>query len=606
MIKNSEHSFHIPVMGTSFTMDSPIKVARYGISSVLSIGDDDLCERLRKYYSKIYNEPFVPIETKEKDFRAKRITAYLNLINDVVLDQIKKIKKDKFEPGKEITRYFELLSEDSKLKKLYNKMLKTKDNTEKKELEEELRSNIVPGSIDVNIMTKVDRDIYDNDGNRQPEGTSDALSALRGFAQSKLTSSIVLSAGFNRRLYAYASMFDDFYPDEKGETKKKIVLKVSDFRSTKIQGKFLAKKGLWVSEYRIESGLNCGGHAFATEGNLIGPIMEEFKNKKETFLAGLYEICNKAIQQMERIVFKKQPDAIITVQGGIGTSKEDTFLKREFSVTSTGWATPFLLVPEAVTVDDYTQDLLVSATKEDLYLSRVSPLNILFNTVRGTKSEALKRDRIAKGSPGSPCPKGHLAIYNTEFTDLPVCTASRRYQKKKIEQIESLEHSKEEKKRLYDDTVEKVCLCEDLSAGTYIKYNINSGRPLNPAICPGPNLAFFNRIYSLAEMVSHIYGKIDLLQDVKRPHMFIQELKMYIDHFSQEIKETFPKLTPKHIQRLNSFKTNLLDGIEYYKQLVPKMIEETKKCQQYFLDDLNTLGSELEKLILENKAVFAV
>ena len=46
-----------------------------------------------------------------------------------------------------------------------------------------------------------------------------------------------------------------------------------------IQGNYLAKKGLWVSEYRIESGLNCGGHAFATDGFLLGHILEEFKNK---------------------------------------------------------------------------------------------------------------------------------------------------------------------------------------------------------------------------------------------------------------------------------------------------------------------------------------
>jgi hypothetical protein len=26
--------------------------------------------------------------------------------------------------------------------------------------------------------------------------------------------------------------------------------------------------------------LNCGGHAFATEGHLLGPILEEFKQRK--------------------------------------------------------------------------------------------------------------------------------------------------------------------------------------------------------------------------------------------------------------------------------------------------------------------------------------
>ena len=34
------HTFHIPVMGTGFTIDTPLKVARYGIASVVSLVDD--------------------------------------------------------------------------------------------------------------------------------------------------------------------------------------------------------------------------------------------------------------------------------------------------------------------------------------------------------------------------------------------------------------------------------------------------------------------------------------------------------------------------------------------------------------------------------------
>ncbi len=74
--------------------------------------------------------------------------------------------------------------------------------------------------------------------------------------------------------------FKDFFPDANGEMKKKIILKVSDHRSSEIQGRFLAKLGLWASEFRIESGLNCGGHAFASKGFLLGVVLEEFKEKK--------------------------------------------------------------------------------------------------------------------------------------------------------------------------------------------------------------------------------------------------------------------------------------------------------------------------------------
>ena len=47
----------------------------------------------------------------------------------------------------------------------------------------------------------------------------------------------------NPRLYGYIAKFNDFFPNKDGYIKKKIVLKVSDFRSAMIQGKFLAKKG---------------------------------------------------------------------------------------------------------------------------------------------------------------------------------------------------------------------------------------------------------------------------------------------------------------------------------------------------------------------------
>lgn len=109
------------------------------------------------------------------------------------------------------------------------------------------------GSIDVNIMTKLDKENYFNNEKLSSE-YNDAHAALRGFANSNLESSLVLSAGSNPRLYSEVlEKFEDFYPDENGKIKKKVIIKVSDFRSALIQGKFLAKKGIWVSEFRIKS-----------------------------------------------------------------------------------------------------------------------------------------------------------------------------------------------------------------------------------------------------------------------------------------------------------------------------------------------------------------
>ena len=88
MKKSKGHTFHIPVMGTGFTIDTPLKVAHLGISSVISIIDDVLVEKMRKYYSEKMDIPFNEISTKIEDFRAKRITAYLNLVNDLVKKKI--------------------------------------------------------------------------------------------------------------------------------------------------------------------------------------------------------------------------------------------------------------------------------------------------------------------------------------------------------------------------------------------------------------------------------------------------------------------------------------------------------------------------------------
>jgi hypothetical protein len=46
------HTFHVPVMGVAFTIDSPIKLAPFGISSVISMVDDTLLEQMRAYYAK--------------------------------------------------------------------------------------------------------------------------------------------------------------------------------------------------------------------------------------------------------------------------------------------------------------------------------------------------------------------------------------------------------------------------------------------------------------------------------------------------------------------------------------------------------------------------
>ena len=153
-MNKSAHQFHIPVMGLGFTIDTPAKVARFGISSVLSIVEDNIIEQMREFYCEQENEMYVPITKKEEDYRAKRITAYLDLMNRIVSSQMDKLRSEDFVQGNEIFKYFTMLPEDSSLKALFNQMLDENDPDRKYCLQQVLRKEIAPGPIDVNIMTK--------------------------------------------------------------------------------------------------------------------------------------------------------------------------------------------------------------------------------------------------------------------------------------------------------------------------------------------------------------------------------------------------------------------------------------------------------------------
>ncbi len=597
------HTFHIPVMGTGFSIDSPVKVARYGISSVISLVDDTLIEEMRKFYCEQTGESYTPITKYDEDFRAKRITAYLNLLDRIVKKQFAELKASAFVADSEITKYFELLPETSPVKKLYIQMLSTDDQIAKKNLQEILRNLILPGDINVNIMTKLDRLNYAKDGTLLDSIYSDALAALRGYGQSTLQSAIVFSAGINQRLYSYVEEFKDFYADASGHIKKRVILKVSDFRSSIIQGKFFAKKGIWISEYRVESGLNCGGHVFPAAGMLMGPILEEFKTKREELISTLHSVYAEALRIKNRVIPSVVPQVLVTAQGGIGTVNEDKFLREYYHVDSTGWGTPFLLCPEATNVDEPTLKKLAAATENDLYTSDVSPLGVPFNNIRHNPSDDEKDRKIEAGRPGSACPRGHL-VTNVEFTKEPICTASRLYQKLKLDQLSKLQLAFVEYKKQFDAIVRKACICNDLGEGALIKNNIVKNGTRFSAVCPGPNLAYFSKIVTLKEMVDHIYGRINLLNPGYRPNMFNKELKINIDFLVREIKKMLPSPTPKQIQYLNEFRKNLLEGIEYYQKLFPQMALETQEYRQKALEDLNNLKARLEEFVTLYNNIF--
>jgi hypothetical protein len=565
---HTHHRFHIPVMGTGFTIDTALRVGRFGISSVMSLVDDLLVERIRKHYCKKYDIFFEAVHASHPDARAARFTAYINFVQDILDKQIEEIRAMPFGQANDKQTYFDLLPEESTTKQLYRRWEKASD-AEKPALEAQLNALIVPGSLDMNIMTKLDRLPYGKDGKPLAPEFSDAKAALRGFALSRARGNMTFSAGINPTLYGTLEQFPDFYPGEDGsDPKKGVILKVTDYRSSMIQGKFLAKKGIEVREFRIESALNCGGHAFASDGFLMGPIVQEFHDNRATF-AGIFEPLIEGWYKKKGKTFpenRRDRYIDVTAQGGIGNRGEMRRMLEGYGLDATGWGSPFLLVPEVTALDDGTRRQLAEAREEDLYQSDASPLGVLFNNMRNSTSEQWTHKQIEAGRPGSGCPKKFL-VSNTEFTDTPICTASKEYQAHKIpalgyEAVPPVTTPDPKLQYVYA----KQCICDQLGNGALIA--LGEAQPHQPvSVCPGPNIAYFDRQYTLREMVDHIYGRIPSLVPADRPHMFAKDLLLYVDYFERLVNKLVSG-GDTTVAYLREFKENLEAGMRYYAPLL--------------------------------------
>lgn len=595
------HSFHIPVMGIAYTIDTPLKVSQYGIDSVISLVDDKLMEKMRKMYCLKFKIPYFEITDKIKDFRAERITSYLNLINDLARKKFEKLKGNVIDTRKGIKQYFSMLPENvsakREFKNIHIKYGKLNFNFSLNKAWINLRNSLKQGSIDVNIMTKLDKENYIK-GEKQPIEFNDAHAALRGFAKSNLNSSIVLSAGMNARLYSYFEEFEDFYPNEYGDINKRIILKVSDYRSALIQGKIFAKKGIWISEYRIESGLNCGGHAFATEGNLMGPILSEFKENRQSLIDSTYEILTVALKNKNKTVPKNKLDIKITAQGGVGTPEEHDFLIDHYGLDSVGWGSPFLLVPEATTIDKETINKLAKAKEDDLYLSNISPLGVPFNSLKGNTKDIEKQKLIDKNKPGSVCPKKYLAL-NNDYTEKSICTASRLYQRLKIKELDAKNLSGKDYKEEYDTIVDKSCICVGLGTSALLANDLDTKKEgAGVSVCPGPNIAYFSKEISLTQITDYIYGRSNDTSIItkNRPNMFVKELSIYVDYLKNKIKEIHVKPNRKQEKYLNNFVNNLNGGISYYRELFNNMRTRFLSSKETILKELNNNKAQLSRL----------
>lgn len=596
----SPHRFHIPVLGTGFSVDTPIKVAHLGIDSVMSVVDDELLEQVRRHHAEREGLPYEPIAATETDARARRTRAYLDLV-DVLVKRNFAAAVASFPDGEAARSYFELLPPGAE-RDGFARLGTLPAGSGRDALADSLRASMRPGSADINIMTKLDRSPAGLEG-AEAAYYSDASASLRGFAQSSLESTVVFSAGMNPRLFDYAASFDAFRPDQAGRSAKRICVKVSDYRSAFVQGLQLAKKGLWTSEFRVESGLNCGGHAFPTKGHLLGPILEEFAQKRGELEDRLYAAYAAACAAAGRTAAPKEALSLrLTAQGGVGTAAEHEFLERRYKLSAVGWGSPFLLVPEAVNVDARSLDILAAATEEDIVLSEASPLGVPFWIVKNSLSELKRLALVAAGRSGTSCPKGYLA-FDTEFGPKPRCVAAASYHLAKLKSLAAGTLSPARIARVKESMLAKACLCRDLASSFTRRVGLDPEG--STALTAGPNLAYFGARYSLSQLVGHIYGRIDLLAGTSRPHVFIAEARLYLKRLAGELSEAAAAAGDGAAEALGAAGDlgkkyfadclkNLRSGIDYYEELASVFLAEER---ERFSAAVAALRAEAERLV---------
>lgn len=551
------HKIHIPVMGICYTVDSPIRVAPFGITSVISLVDDGLLEEYRMAYAEREGIHVGNPETT----REGRIRAYLDFVADETERRFTALQAMRFAGGtlpqysnasaasaNDKDKYFLMLPGDSPLREEYMQVC-AKTGLSRIGAEASLTAKMKMGEIQANIMVALNH-------------KDAALDAVRGFATSKVSGSLVLSAGINLGVFEEIAKYKCFYRQEiNGEIvapEKKIILKVSDYRSALTQGKYLAKKGLEVYEYRIESGVNCGGHSFCVAKKLLPDVIHEFVECKQN----LFEATSTLIAKTS---VPPQMPSRITAQGGICNASEIEQVL-SMGVDGVGVGTPFLLVPQATSCDKDTRRRLAASTSADVVLSHASPLGIPFmNLLTSTAAEICreKANRILFGfthsngdaqtapapmhqlstseEPGFPC-RQHYLCRAVEGFDHPICMASREYVLHRLAEINAQEASgactREVAQSLRKEVLERECICRFLgNAGReelrerspslhYDSREISAARLQKPVkrepvtVCPGPNIAYFTREYTLLEMMLHLYGTGPQLTPADKPSAF--------------------------------------------------------------------------------------
>ena len=101
-------------------------------------------------------------------------------------------------------------------------------------------------------------------------------------------------------------------------------------------------------------------------------------------------------------------------------------------------------------------------------------------------------------------------------------------------------------------------------------------------------------------MVDHIYGRINLITNENRPHVFVKELLIYVKFLKGQILESETPIGDKQITYFSQFKDNLIQGIDYYLSLAVKMKDESKQRLIEFEKELKKIKNIVHGISYSN------
>ena len=239
-------------------------------------------------------------------------------------------------------------------------------------------------------------------------------------------------------------------------------------------------------------------------------------------------------------------------------------------------------------VNDLRKEIITQAKEQSfglyLYLSNVSPLGVPFNNLRNASKEVEKWQKVKEGNPGSPCPRRYLA-FSKEYNEEGVCTASRLYQKNKIDE-----------KGISDQITDKTCLCMGLAATAVINYGVETRESKGVSICPGPNMAYFDKKLTLSDMTNHIYNGIDGVVRADRPNMFVNELGMYLKYLTEKVEEHKKDWGKRSAQYLNGFTDNMNTGIAYYNEMFASVEDAFSSVKASAINSLKEAMNSMQEM----------